>query len=283
MTTRDAYTYRVLQYRHDPVAGELINVGVMVHCVKRGYLDVRMRDGLGRLSKLYADFNRRHLTDTLRGVEVAARAVASDASRLMGLAMDAESVSERLIGAGDGCLHWGAVGGGLTTDPSVTLDKLFERLVIRHDVRTGKGRVDADVWRPVDRMLAERKIKDRLTPKTITSSIDHVEFAHAWKNGAWHCYQPLSFDLTDEEGIREKARRWVGALHCLSDAEEGFRPYFLIGAPQRDHLSQAYHAALRMLEKSPLTTEIYEEAQVIEFVDRIEDGMRRHDGGGSGH
>jgi hypothetical protein len=80
---------------------------------------------------------------------------------------------------------------------------------------------------PVRDRLAELKLADRLQPKTIASPFDRVEFDHAWKNGKWHCFQPLSFDLANEETIREKARRWAGQMLALKEATEPFKLYFL--------------------------------------------------------
>jgi hypothetical protein len=93
---------------------------------------------------------------------------------------------------------------GLTANPAETLEKLYNRFVARYNEQQRQHRDDA-IWKPV-RDLVERKLADRLQAETITSSLDHVEFEHAWKNGAWHCYQPISFDLANEENVRDKAR-----------------------------------------------------------------------------
>ena len=54
MTDRRPYTYVLLRYRHDPLAGEFANVGVLLHEPGSGYLDAKVRTTLGpRLTKMF--------------------------------------------------------------------------------------------------------------------------------------------------------------------------------------------------------------------------------------
>ena len=113
------------------------------------------------------------------------------------------------------------------------------------------------------------KLADRLQRKKIASPIDSVEFDHAWKNGEWHCFQPLSFDLANEDNIRDKARRWAGQMLALKEPTEPFKPYFFVGSPSDQTLEDAYRAALKILKLSPCSPEVIEEAQIEDLVRRI--------------
>ncbi len=123
--------------------------------------------------------------------------------------------------------------------------------------------------------LAELKLADRLRPKTIALPFDRVEFEHAGKNGAWHCFQPLSFDLANEENIRKKARRWAGQMLALKEAVEPFRAYFFVASPREQTLEDAYRAALNILKLSPFSPEVIEETRIEEFVRRIATEIRQ--------
>jgi hypothetical protein len=105
-----------------------------------------------------------------------------------------------------------------------------------------------------------------------------VKFEHAWKNGAWHCYQPISFDLANDENIRDKARRWAGHMLALTNASEPFQPYFFVGAPTDEKLRLAYEAALKILKLSPVGPKVIEENEIDDLVRQIEDEIRSHDG-----
>lgn len=275
MSGRKTYAYRVLQYRHDPMAGELVNVGVMVHSAEWSFLDIRVRSSLGRLDNLYIDLDRRTLTSGLHAVENAVAVAARELPELLSVGLGVEDVSRRILGPGDGCFVWGAVGSGTAVDLPAALDRLYQRFVERHDVHAPRRRTDDDVWRPVQQMLEQRQISGHLNPKTIQSPINKVEFRHTWKNGIYHCHQPLALDFATPERIVDKARRWAGILLFLADSEDRFKVYFLLGAPQDQRLNKEYDIARRMLEKCPQQPEIYEDKNLDYFVDRIEDSIRR--------
>lgn len=107
--------------------------------------------------------------------------------------------------------------------------------------------------------------------------MDEIVFKHAWKNGVWHVYEPLSFDLADSDGIKTKAREWLGHLAAVADGvTERFKPHFIVGAPGRPELRKAYDSALAILKKAPVPPEIFEESQVDDLIARIEDEVRAH-------
>jgi hypothetical protein len=93
----------------------------------------------------------------------------------------------------------------------------------------------------------------------------------------WHAYEPLSLDLADEEFIVRKAHRWLGQLASVApNPAEPFHAHFIIGAPANASLMPAYHRALHILKKSPGPVDVYEEADLDQFVDRIEEEVRAH-------
>jgi len=270
MTMRAPYSYVLLRYRHDPLAGEFANVGVILHQPSSGFLDAKIRHTLGRLSAMFPDIDSEGLRSSFRAIEreLKRRAESQGADLLTSL-KDAGSFGRQILPDDDSSFVWGPVGSGLTLDPAETLAALYERFVARYDERPRPHRDDAAVWRPVRDRLAELKLADRLQPKTIASPFDQVEFDHAWKNGAWHCFQPLSFDLANEENIREKARRWAGQMLALKEAIEPFKPYFFVGSPGDRALEDAYKAALNILKLSPFSPEVIEEARIEDLVRRI--------------
>ncbi|MCG5241899.1 DUF3037 domain-containing protein [Azospirillum doebereinerae] len=275
---RSPYTYTILRYRHDSVAGELVNVGVLLHEPASGFLDLRIRHSSGRLRKLYTDLDHAALRSSLQSVERGVKELAkTQVKDLFGKEENAGGFASKVFRESDGCLVWSDLGSGTTENPDLTLDRLFYRFVAKHDEITASHRDDQAVWRPVREKLVMRNLANRLQPKVIVSTLDRVEFEHSWKNGAWHCYQALSFDLASSEGIRDKARKWAGQMVSLSDAPEQFRPYFFVGKPSDESLKADYSAALKILERSPCSPEVYEESQIEDFVDRIEDAMHAHD------
>lgn len=278
MNSSLTYTYVLLRYRHDPLAGEVANVGVVVHCASAGFLGVRVRRTIGRLSKMFPDIEKSDLMSGLQAIERGiARSRDRDLSGLLAASRDAGQFAQAVLPDDDSSLIWGAMGSGVTRDANATLDKLYARFVGLYDETLRSGRDDASVWQPVRERLIARNLAERLVSKTIVSPIDKVEFEHAWKNGAWHCYQPLSFDLASGDSIREKAARWSGHMTGLSKASESVRPHFIVGAPSDPALESDYRRAIELLRASALEPEVFDEDQVDTLIDRIEDGISRHD------
>lgn len=272
------YTYVLLRYRHDPLAGEVVNVGVLLHCAQLGFLDLRVRRTIGRLSKMFPDMEKADLMDGLHAVERGIARVRDRSVSGMFIAdTDAAKLAREVLPEDDSSLVWSTMGSGVTKDPDATIGKLYSRFVARYDEATRSGRDDAAVWQPVRERLLERNLADRLQPKMIVSPVDKVEFEYAWKNGAWHCYQPLSFDLASSDGIREKAARWSGHMTGLSRAPEKVRPHFIVGRPSNDALADDYRRAIDLLRASALEPDVFEETQVDALIDLIQDEINTHD------
>lgn len=273
---REPYTYTILRYRHDPIAGEQINVGIVLYAPKSGFLGGQFRKAYGRISKVFPDVNGSLLRQDLGQIErsfekLSKKRVAGD---LLSEQCNAAIFAQMVIAVDDSSFIWSTLGSGVSDNPAKTLEDLHSRFVSQYEEQHLARRADADIWRPFRDRLLERKIADIFQPKTIRSSRNEVEFEHAWKNGKWHCIQPLSFDLTTEDGIQEKAARWVGNMVGLSKAAEQFKPYFLVGEPSDERMMAAYVRALEFLGDAPISLEIVPEKSMDLLIEKLEDKIR---------
>lgn len=275
------YTYTVLRYVHDPITGEFVNVGLVLFCPAMSgapaILKASTRKTIGRMRDMFPDLERDAFVSTMRTIE---RQLGRVADRLAndGLVIsdgDASSFAREVLPTDDSSLQWSPVGGGLTDAIDKVFDRLCSRFITRYDTKQTARRSDEDIWKPVRQLIAERAFPVDLEPKVIVGSDDKIEFQHAWKNGAWHIYEPVSLDLADAEGIQRKAYRWLGQLTSLGQTSEPFEANFIVGAPSDPKLDTAYRRALKILGK-PQNVTVYEEANVSEMVDRLEDEVRVH-------
>ena len=279
MTGDKPYTYTVLRYHHDVMTEEFVNVGVLVYFSNERHLAAKFRTTHGRLSAVFPDLDRKSFKQAMSSLK---RAVARQAKSInkgaLGLHQgDASTFARAMLPEDDSSIRWSPVGGGVSDSVEGTLKRLFERLVSRYDTTPDHRRPDADVWRPVQKMLADRQLDVPLEEKVIRGSDDEIEFKHAWKNGIWHCYEPLSFDLATADNIKDKARRWAGHLLGVADAKEKFRPYFVVGPPKDARLDQAYETALATLRKSPQGAIVFTEDKISKLVDLIENEVHAHE------
>jgi Protein of unknown function (DUF3037) len=277
MSEKLPYTYTILRYVHDVMTGEFVNVGVVMHVPSQRRVLTKTRSTIGRLRGVFPDLDRDAFASAMQSVQRSFKTIAKDEAMSEG---DATLFARRAVPPDDSSLQWSPLGSGLTSDLYCTFDRLYERFVTRYDPPSRNRRTDDDVWRPVSQKLDERNLGARLHKKVIIGTVDDVVFKHAWKNARWHVYEPVSFDLADADGIKEKARRWLGHLAAVvADGKnvEPFKPYFIVGAPPSEAgLDNAFDSAVDILRQAPNDPEIFRETQIDELVRRIEDEMRGH-------
>jgi hypothetical protein len=242
--------------------------------MRTGIIHSKFRKSVGRLAKMFPGLDSELFKASIRKIERSVAQFNKSGIDLLSRSNDAEASARRVLPKDDSSFLWSDLGGGIATDVSQATDQLYERFVALYDDKAHTHRDDAAIWRPIRERLTEKNLIDKIQSKVIASSVDKVEFEHAWKNGAWHCYLPLSFDLTTEDNIREKAARWTGHMLALEASPENFKPYFLVGAPTEPKLRTAYRSAIGILQLSPRSPKIVEEDQFDQFVNDVEDQIR---------
>ena len=166
----------------------------------------------------------------------------------------------------------------MAADPSQKLEALFNRMVMRYDepAPTRTRRTDDDVWRNFKRDLEQRRLLRYFEPKTISVLDDEVRFEHAWKNGVWHCVEPVSFDLAAAETIKDKAHKLLGQITSVNGTPDDFRLYMLVARPDDDALLPAFESAMSILQKMPCEKEIVQEDEHAALADRLASEVEAH-------
>lgn len=281
-TARTPYSYIVLRYVHDIGTGEFINVGVVLLAVKEAYVGARFKTAYARVKKAFPSVDPDVFRARMKRLQASFDQIAggdfgtTDATVLKSDGR-IEPLVHSVVREDDSSLQWSPVGGGLSKDLPATLSALFERFVTKHDTDLIQSpRKDDDVWRRFRTELDKRNVLSHLKEKVIAVADDAVKFEHAWKNGTWHCYEPLSFDLSSDASIKEKAHRWLGQVSSIKDASEDFHVYFLVGKPTDAGLNEAYEKAVSILRKAP-SSEVVEEASAEQFSKSVADAISLHD------
>ena len=281
-TTRTPYSYIVLRYVHDIGTGEFINVGVVLMGARRSYLGAKFKTAYARVKKAFPSVDSEVFRARMKRLQTTFDQIAEgDFSGAGAASHEAagriEQFVHSVIRVDDSSLQWSSVGNGLSKDLPATLLALFQRFVTKHDADLSSApRKDDDVWKHFKTELDKRNVLPHLEEKVIAVADDSVKFEHAWKNGAWHCYEPLSFDLSSDASIKEKAHRWLGQVSSIKDAREDFRVYFLVGKPTDLGLKEAYEKAVSILRKAPVS-KVVEEESAEEFSKSVANAISRHD------
>jgi len=280
MKKRETYSYTILRYVHDPMTSEFVNVGVVLYVAETGLVQSKLRSTIGRLKGVFPNIERSAFVSAMNAARRSLKAVATSerSAGFLKSDFDASGIAKKAIPADDSSLQWSPCGTGLTDDVSKTLDRLYERFVTRYDAHSRHRKSDDDVWRPVRQKLEERDLAKLLHEKSIQGSLDEISFKHAWKNGQWHVYEPLSFDLVDADGIKSKAREWLGHITAVvsSSEVETFKAHFVVGAPLNPNLEPAYKSAIAILRTAPNQPDVFEETELDRLIEQIEDDVRAH-------
>lgn len=277
MTKQQAYSFSILRYVHDVVAGEFLNVGVVLHARTPQTLKVATRESLGRVGQAFPDINRPAFLYELRTVSEGIDELAKEVEN--GLTfddrLDARGYALRVLPDDDSSLQWSPAGYGITSDVDRTMQRLIERYVTQYDTAAERRRTDSEIWRQVRRKLAERGVEVPFEERQVAGPLDSIVFQTAWKNGSWHAYEALSLDLADGNDIKDKARRWRGHLDAVAaDNNETLRLHFLTGRPRNASLVPAYETAKKILEGAPYASEVVDEENADDLVDSIERAVR---------
>lgn len=277
---KTSFTFTVLRYVHDVSTGEFVNMGVALYAPEAGYVSAMCNPRHGRLSRVFLDVNGDHVRSLMRFIQ--ARFEAFGVKLTGELPLDGKPKSVMDIAASilppdDSSLQWSEPGGGVTENPAATLEQLYDRLVQRYDQKASVvSRTKADVWLVYRRELEGKQVLAKLQTKLIVAKDDEYEFEHAWKNGTWRCYEPISFDLEKSDSLVDKANRWLGRATNLREAKEDFTLHVLLGEPQLEKLKQPFAKALNILHKMPVKHEFIREAEAGAFSVALADEMKRH-------
>jgi hypothetical protein len=273
MTNRSAYTYTVLRYCHDTTTGEFLNVGVALYCRDRKFVGGLFGAAKDRLNAL---FPRMHVWPAEAVVESIALWFAQH--QVAGPDDIASSVTvidfaRRALPSDDGSLHWSPMGSGITLAPQETLRELYQRFVGLADGVSPDLRSDIQVWNTFRDQFQHHQILTRLRDITIRADSEEVKFEHAWKNGRWHCFLPVSFQLPSAGEIKDKAYRILGRLTSVRTSCDPLKVYFLVGEPQTASLRAAALAAQSILMRSTFDAEIVLETEAATFAQRMASDM----------
>jgi hypothetical protein len=265
------YSYVVLRYVPDAGAGEGLNVGVVLYSQSERHFSYRIDSHYERLSRAFAGFDgqayRRTVADLVHAFRDAQRSLAG-----VPLFAGDRSLSDWLnaVLPDGGSFQFSLPRHGITEDLPNELAALFERMIDSQKAKTDDAprRDDGQVWRDYEKSLSPQ-VTSALQPKSFTTPLVSVDFAHAIRNGAWHVVQPISMDYRQAESIQRKASQWAGTAMGLDGAEDLGTVFFLLGEPRAHR--HAYERAKALLDRVPVRHEIVEERDAAHLNQRLLD------------
>lgn len=277
------YTYTLLRYVYDVTTGEALNVGLVLHAPAVRYLGGRIQTKYGRLTHAFPGMNGDLHRAVMRSLQTSFDTAAVRYAEELPLSGQPDTLETRLnevLRADDSTLQWSAPGGGLTSDPAMELERLYQRMVAINDSSTPRhGRSDEAVWGRYRAPLQRAQVLPHLQPHRVTSSVEQVEieFPNAWRNGAWHCLHPFSLDLIEADNIRDKAHKLIGQMSDLEQSMREDHLYLMLGEPEDQKRRAVMEKSLNLIGKSLRVKHmIVREAEADAFSQELGRKMRAH-------
>src|SRR5437870_7897264 len=206
---KTTFTYTILRYVHDIATGEFVNMGLALYAPEAKYVSAICSARYGRLSKMFLDVNGEHLRSLMRYIQARFEEYATKLNGELPLDGRPKSIMEiatSILPKDDSSLQWSEPNGGITEDPAATMEQLYTRMVEKYEQRVQlPSRTDDEVWRYYRKALETKQVLARLQPKRIIAKDDEYQFDHAWKNGCWNLYEPVSMDLMAADSVRHQA------------------------------------------------------------------------------
>jgi hypothetical protein len=278
---KEKFYFSLLRYVYDPLTQEFVNIGVVLYSPGSRFLRATFTSRYGRISRMFGRIDGASFRATVGYIE---RKVSETNERISrGLLFSdpkesLETILSEVLPPDDTAIRFVFGGLGMTEDPVGSLDELFQRYVARYENPSEYARRDEnDVWKVFQEPLRAKRVYSQIVAKTITAPNYEYQFERSWKNGKWNLFEPVSFDLSDERSILEKASRWVGRTMSLSDSAEPFKLFLLLGEPADPKLGDAFHRARNLLvAKIPGDREIVRERDAEQFAEEIEQEFESH-------
>ncbi|MGD0481579.1 MAG: DUF3037 domain-containing protein [Terracidiphilus sp.] len=274
------FHFSLLRYVYDPLTQEFINIGVVLYSPEERFLRAEFTSRYGRVSRMFGRIDGASFRSTVNYVQ---RMISNASERINSglLFSDPKEGLDAILGEvlppDDTALRFAFGGVGLTENLHGTLETLFERYVARYESPAEYAHRDEnDVWKVFQAPLRLKKVYTQLVPKKISAPNYEYEFERSWKNGVWHLFEPVSFDLLDERSILEKASRWLGRTVSLSDSRDPFKLFLLLGEPGDAKLRAAFQRAENLLAKIPVQRELVREREAEQFAEEIEQEFQGH-------
>jgi hypothetical protein len=140
MSTEGPYTYTVLRYVHDIGTAEFINVGVVVAACGAPCVAAKFKTDYGRVKGAFPSLDAEVFLARMTRLQTCFDAI--DAARCAEVQVregtSITALTRSVLALEDSALHWSPPASGIGGPLAATLPSLFERFVIRHDLRCGR-------------------------------------------------------------------------------------------------------------------------------------------------
>lgn len=270
--------YSILQYKHSPVLGEAINVGVLFYFPdEERKLHFHITDAT-RIKPIYKDFDTKYFNSILRLIKLNVVRYSGDiyAEKLLNDNLK-EFIHFYLLKNDDTALQFTNLHSVLNIFPNPEeaveeYTKLLLPLTTRKETQTIKYNENYIIRKFKTRLFDHNKELAEKVTKDYVVKTDELSFKFdiAWQNGSLNLVHPLSFDLQDTQSIQRKTAEYCSYLTWLNKytKENNCRVDLLLAKPQESNLLSAYNKSIKLLQSIESNKQVIPFEQIDEYTDK---------------
>jgi len=271
-STTTTYVYQILRYRPDQVSGEFANVGLVVFSPEEQFFAMKTIDRIGRIKQLFPEVNSRQFVKKLHQLRRAIEAKGKQLFTEMNVNQfkQLDQITASILPPDDSALYFTEVKSAIDISMEHAFEQLFQRMVPQSTMDGDEIITDKHIWTQLYKSYFEAHELDRLLTKHSVSTKDYnIEFDYAIKNGNWHYFEPVTFDLSRDGNIRDKVHKGVGRLAELDESDEHFKLYLLSKLPDNPKLASFIKERLDNQKTDNYEVELVEPEEAEELMEEL--------------
>ncbi len=266
------FTYSILQYKHSITLGEILNVGILFHFHDENRFELSY-GGYSRLKSIYPDFDIQFFNGFLKVIN---EKIGSHINLFSGEGYKTDFIKY---------IHQNILKpdvSGLVFAEPVSIENVFEsnksavdffskqflpgiiiekpKIISKHDDKYIFKQFSGYVFNQ------HKELENRVSKNEIIQTDKvKVKFDLSWSNKKHRRYvKPISFDLSNEQAIQEKAITHFGYLTQLIEytKKHDIQFDFLLAKPQNRALKSAFENALDILDSVPTAKRLVRENEL---------------------
>lgn len=255
------YEYKLLNYIHDTLRNESVNVGILFYSPEAKMVRFGIRPDLGALKAIFPDFSQKHLKKYLDNICKSIEEYQTLYRTQLPIHSEIDEYSIKLLPHDASSVQWGKQGSGYADDLNEIYEYLMDRFVCSKKLEKSNHRSDGSVWATFRKELQQRQMLDWFKPMHINLEGFSAEIPYAYQNGSLHCLKPISLDMASEDMILEKVYKTKGWHDAIEEnnPDKEFKFYFLVGRPNKEELISSYENACALLRRDKHAILITEE------------------------
>ena len=274
------FKYSVLKYKHSQFLGEELNVGLLFFFPTLKEVDFLYPSSLQRISKLYRDFSVYTLKKYLKSFDIVSSELTkiwNEQSTFFNVPDDeklAKIISENFLVNDSTTLRFSDIKSGKYDNIKELKSYYYNKIFSHYDyAKPVKHKDEQYIKKKINSLIREYSLPENVFRKNIVlhSNYFDIEFDLGWVNGTTNLITPISFDLSNEDYIVNKAHRWHGKLETLSEVRDldKYRFDLFVSRPKDNSLTDKYRKAIELLHRNPAPKNIIEEGEYNKYLKKV--------------